>query len=79
MIGGYLFSLSNHFRLCYSVENGQDDFCAFVLTMMESEKYDKLIQSTWISQLHQKYSTIDQVKSFLFVDFNRKFVLLEYL
>ncbi|CAF1237614.1 unnamed protein product, partial [Adineta ricciae] len=60
MIGGYLFSLSNHFRLCYCVENSKDDFCAFVLTMIESEKYDKFIESTWISQLHQKYSTIDQ-------------------
>ena len=79
MIGGYLFSLSNHFRLCYCVENGKDDFCAFVLTMIESEKYDKLIESTWTSQLHQKYPTIDQVKSLFFVDVNRKFVVFYFV
>jgi hypothetical protein len=33
-----------------------------LLTINESEKYDKFIQTTWITQLHQKYSNVDQVK-----------------
>jgi hypothetical protein len=62
MIGGYLSSSLNTFDLCYAVDNVEDELCVFVLTINESEKYDKLIQSTWITQLHQKYSNVDQVK-----------------
>ncbi|UJR24030.1 hypothetical protein I4U23_026995 [Adineta vaga] len=60
MIGGYLSSLSNHFPLCFAVDNTEDELCAFVLTIIESEKYDKFMQSNWITQLHQKYPNIDQ-------------------
>ena len=52
----------NHFDLCFSVDNGHDELCAFLLTIIESEKYDKLIQSKWIEQLQQKYADADQVK-----------------
>ncbi len=62
MIGGYLLNSLNNFDLSFVVENVEDELCAFVLTITESEKYDKLIQATWITQLHQKYPNIDQVK-----------------
>lgn len=48
--------------MCFAVNNTQDELSAFVITISESEKYDKLIQSTWISQLYQKYPNVDQVK-----------------
>ncbi|CAF5104485.1 unnamed protein product, partial [Rotaria magnacalcarata] len=60
LIGGYLLSSSNNFDLCFSVNNIEDELCAFVLTISESEKYDKIIQATWITQLHQKYPNVDQ-------------------
>ncbi|CAM4976801.1 unnamed protein product [Rotaria socialis] len=60
LIGGYLLSSSNNFDLCFSVNNIEDELCAFVLTIIESEKYDKIIQATWITQLHQKYPNVDQ-------------------
>jgi len=59
-IGGYWLTLLNNFDLCFSVDNGHDELCAFLLTIIESEKYDKLIQIKWIEQLQQKYSDIDQ-------------------
>jgi hypothetical protein len=62
MIGGYLLNSLNNFDLSFVVENFEDELNAFVLTINESEKYDKLIQPTWIIQLHQKYPNIDQVK-----------------
>jgi hypothetical protein len=62
MIGGYLLSSLNNFDLCFVVDNVEDELCGFVLTINESEKYDKFIQTTWITQLHQKYSNVDQVK-----------------
>ncbi len=62
MIGGYLLNSLNNFDLSFIVENVEDELCAFVLTITESEKFDKLIQTTWITQLHQKYPNIDQVK-----------------
>lgn len=61
-IGGYWLSSLNHFDLCFSVENGNDQLCAFLLTIIESEKYDKFLQIQWIEQLQQKYSDVDQVK-----------------
>ena len=67
MLGGYWLSSLNQFDLCYSVETGEEKFCAFLLTIAESEKYDKVIQSNWIEQLQQKYSNVDQVNDlFLF-------------
>ncbi|CAF3441569.1 unnamed protein product [Rotaria sp. Silwood1] len=60
LIGGYLLSSLNNFDLCFVVNNVEDELCAFVLTIIESEKYDKLIQPTWITQLHQKYPNVDQ-------------------
>ncbi|CAF1144432.1 unnamed protein product [Rotaria sordida] len=60
LIGGYLLSSLNNFDLCFSVNNVEDELCGFVLTISESEKYDKLIQPTWITQLHQKYPNVDQ-------------------
>ncbi|CAF4749932.1 unnamed protein product, partial [Rotaria sp. Silwood2] len=55
LIGGYLLSSLNNFDLRFCVNTGEDELCAFVLTIIKSKKYDKLIQSTWITQLHQKY------------------------
>jgi hypothetical protein len=68
MIGGYLLNSLNNSDLCFVVDNIEDKLCAFVLTINESEKYDKFIQTTWITQLHQKYPNVDQVekKYFLF-------------
>ena len=63
IIGGYFFNSLNHFDLCFVVENLEDQICGFVFTINESEKYDKLIQSTWITQLQQKYPNVDQVKN----------------
>ncbi len=68
MIGGYLLSSLNNFDLCFVVDNVEDELCAFVLTINESEKYDKLIQPTWITQLHQKYPNVDQVRQILFIE-----------
>ncbi|CAF3168179.1 unnamed protein product, partial [Rotaria sp. Silwood2] len=62
LIGGYLLSSLNNFDLRFCVNTGEDELCAFVLTIIKSKKYDKLIQSTWITQLHQKYPNVDQVK-----------------
>ncbi len=66
MIGGYLLSSLNNFDLCFAVDNVEDKLCAFVLTINESEKYDKFIQPTWITQLHQKYPNVDQVMESFF-------------
>ena len=66
MIGGYWLSSLTNFDLCYSVETDEDKFAGFLLTIGESEKYDKVIQSKWIEQLQQKYVNVDQVnESFL--------------
>jgi len=62
MIGGYLLNSLNNSDLCFVVDNIEDQLCAFVLTINESEKYDKFIQRTWITQLHQKYPNVDQVE-----------------
>jgi hypothetical protein len=61
IIGGYLLSSLNNFDLCFGVENIEEKFCGFVLTINESEKYDKFIQTKWIEQLQQKYPNVDQV------------------
>ncbi len=61
MIGGYLLSLLNKFDLCFGIDNNEDNLCGFVLTINESEKYDKYLQRKWIEQLHQKYPNVDQV------------------
>ncbi len=47
--------------LCFGIDNNEDNLCGFVLTIKESEKYDKYIQTKWIEQLHQKYPNVDQV------------------
>lgn len=64
IIGGYFFNSLNHFDLCFVVENVEEQISGFLLTINESEKYDKFIQSTWITQLHQKYPNVDQVSKF---------------
>ncbi len=61
IIGGYLLSLSNKFDLCFGINNNEDQFCGFVLTINESEKYDQFIQKKWIEQFYQKYPNVDQV------------------
>ena len=66
IIGGYLLSLLNNFDLCFGIDNNEDNLCGFVLTINESEKYDKFIQRKWIEQLHQKYPNVDQVNHFDF-------------
>ena len=66
LIGGYFFHSLNHFDLCYVVENVDEEISGFLLTINESEKYDKFIQSTWITQLQQKYPNVDRV-TFLFL------------
>jgi hypothetical protein len=76
MIGGYLLNSLNNFDLSFLVENVEDELCAFVLTINESEKYDKLIQPTWITQIHQKYPNIDQVKKNIFVRNEKKLFYL---
>ncbi len=76
MIGGYLLNSLNNFDLSFIVENVEDELCAFVLTINESEKYDKLIQPTWITQIHQKYPNIDQVKKNIFVRNEKKLFYL---
>ncbi|CAF2848423.1 unnamed protein product [Rotaria sp. Silwood2] len=43
LIDGYLLSSLNNFDLCFCVNNGEDELYAFVLTIIECEKYDKLI------------------------------------
>ena len=62
LIGGYL-SNNNNNDLCFVIEDNEDRLSGFILTINQSEKYDKLIQSTWISQLQQKYPNVDQVRS----------------
>lgn len=65
MIGGYFVNSLNHFDLCFVVENVEEEICGFLLTINESEKYDKFIQSTWITQLQQKYPNVDRVRDLL--------------
>ncbi len=82
MIGGYFLSSLNNFDLCFVVDNVEDELCAFVLTINESEKYDKLIQPTWITQLHQKYPNVDQVNHsifFLIIFFKKIFIFRIFL
>ncbi len=64
LIGGYLLSLLDKFDFCFGIDNHEDNLCGFVLTINESEKYDKFIQGKWIEQLHQKYPNVDQVNKF---------------
>ncbi|CAF5011315.1 unnamed protein product, partial [Rotaria sp. Silwood1] len=44
----------------YVIDNNEDNLCGFLLTINESEKYDKLIQTKWIEQLKNKYPDVDQ-------------------
>ncbi|CAF1341997.1 unnamed protein product, partial [Rotaria sordida] len=60
LIGGYLSSSLNNSDLCYAIDNNEDNLCGFVLTINESEKHDKFIQTKWIDELHQKYPNVDQ-------------------
>ncbi|CAF4562714.1 unnamed protein product, partial [Rotaria sp. Silwood2] len=60
IIGGYLSNLLNNVNNCYAIDNNEDNLCGFVLTINESEKYDKFIQTKWIEQLHEKYPNVDQ-------------------
>ncbi|CAF1464001.1 unnamed protein product [Rotaria magnacalcarata] len=60
IIGGYVSSSLNNNNLCFVIENDQDKICGFLLTINESEKYDKYIQTKWIEQLHEKYPDVDQ-------------------
>ena len=55
MIGGYLSSCLNNNDLCYCVDDIEDRLCAFLMTIIESEKHDKLVEASWVEQLHQKY------------------------
>ena len=81
MIGGYLLSSLNNFDLCFGIENIEDKLCGFVLTINESEKYDKFLQRKWIEQLHQKYPNVDQVniKSLFFLNLFSNNFILEFL
>lgn len=63
-IGGYLSSALNNSNLCFVIDNNQDNLSGFLLTINESENYDKFIQSKWIEQLHQKYPNVDHVNFF---------------
>ncbi|CAF4591580.1 unnamed protein product [Rotaria sp. Silwood2] len=56
----YLSSSLNNVNNCYAIDNNEDNLCGFVLTINESEKYDKFIQTKWIEQLHEKYPNVDQ-------------------
>ncbi|CAF1317521.1 unnamed protein product [Adineta steineri] len=60
ILGGYLLNSLNNWDLCFGIDNNEDNLCGFVLTITESEKYDKLFQAKWIEQLHQKYVNVDQ-------------------
>ncbi len=77
MIGGYLLSLLNKFDLCFGIDNNEDNLCGFVLTINESEKYDKYLQRKWIEQLHQKYPNVDQVNHFNFCQ--KKYILFSLI
>ena len=61
LIGGYLLSLSEKFDLCFGIDNNEEKLCGFVLTVNESEKYDKYVQRKWLEQLQEKYANVDQV------------------
>jgi hypothetical protein len=79
IIGGYLLSLLNKFDLCFGIDNNEENLCGFVLTINESENYDKYLQRKWIEQLHQKYPNVDQVNQ-LISFFSRKkiFILFKF-
>ncbi len=66
IIGGYLLNSLNNCDVCFGIDNNEDNLCGFVLTINESEKYDKIIQLKWIEQLIEKYPNVDQVNQFKF-------------
>ena len=47
--------------MCYGIDDNEDRLCGFVLTIEESEKYDRYFQQKWIDELQRKYPNIDQV------------------
>ena len=50
--------------LCFGIDGTDDGLRGFVLTIIESEKYDKFHQTKWLEQLRQKYSNVDEVNSY---------------
>ena len=50
--------------LCFGIDDTKDGLHGFALTIIESEKYDKFHQTKWLEQLRQKYSNVDEVKSY---------------
>jgi hypothetical protein len=77
IIGGYILNSENNNDLCFGIDNNEDNLCGFVITINESEKYDKYIQRKWIEQLHQKYSNVDQVNLFILKNI-LLFLILEF-
>ena len=63
IIGGYLFGSLNNEQICFVVENDEEILSGFALIIIQSEKYDKIIQDKWLEELHRKYPTVDQVNS----------------
>ncbi|CAF1646108.1 unnamed protein product, partial [Adineta ricciae] len=60
VIGGYLSNSMNTSDLCFGIDGTDDRLHGFVLTISESEKYDKFHQTKWLEQLRQKYSNVDE-------------------